>query len=207
MPAQTRPSTQPEINEFRRRSLIEGTLRSLATNGIAGTSVRTITAAAGVSHGLARHYFPSKEDLLAAAFRHLCDGISEQIRDVERKGDRSAIERLKATPRAVFSSPALDVVNRLAFLEFWHEIRQNETIRDIQRDLYASYRRRVGRLFREAARDVRANVDHRAAAIGLIALLDGLWLELSLDEKGFSRAQALRVCDRYIDQQLQHTNT
>jgi TetR/AcrR family transcriptional repressor of bet genes len=202
MSARTRPSTQPEIGEFRRQNLIEGTLRSLATNGIAGTSVRTITAAAGVSHGLARHYFPTKDELLAAAFRYLCDGISEQIRDVERQGDRSARERLKATPRAVFSPPAFNVVNRLAFLEFWHEIRQNQAIRDIQRDLYARYRRRVARLFGEAARDAGVEIDHRAAAIGLIALLDGLWLELSLDDRSISRDQAMRVSDLYIDQQL-----
>ena len=202
MTAQSRPATQAEINEYRRQCLIDGTLRSLATNGIAGTSVRTITAAAGVSHGLARHYFPTKDDLLAAAFRSLCDGISRQIRDVEKKAGSSAIERLKATPRAVFSPPAFDVINRLAFLEYWHEIRRNETIREIRRDLYARYRRRVAELFREAADDAGVTIDHRASATGLIALLDGLWLELSLDDKGISRNQAMRVADRYIDQQL-----
>jgi AcrR family transcriptional regulator len=202
MNAKARPTSQPEINEFRRQCLIEGTLRSLATHGIAGTSIRTITAAAGVSHGLARHYFPTKDELLIETFRHLCDGISEQVRKAEREGPDSPIDRLKATPRAVFSPPAFDAVNRLAFLEFWHEIRQNKVMRDIHRDLYAGYRRRVAKMFREAAHDAGTTIDARNAAIGLLALLDGLWLELSLDDTSFTREQAMRISDLYIDQQL-----
>ncbi len=197
-----RPRTQPEINAFRRSCLIKGTVVSLAERGTAGTSIRTIAAAADVSHGLARHYFETKDDLMAAAYRYLCDLISQSIRSAEETTGGAAIDRLKATPRAVLSPPLFDNVHRLAFLEFWHEIRHNATIAVIHRELYARYRRRIARLFRQAAAETGATVNGRMAAIGLLALLDGLWLELALDDNGYSHADALKLCEIYIDQQL-----
>ena len=205
MNAPSRPKTQPEINAFRRSCLIEGTVLSLAEHGTAGTSIRTIAAAAGVSHGLARHYFATKDELMAAAYRHLCDRISDSVRSAEQAADGTAVGALKATPRAVLSPPLFDRAHRLAFLEFWHEIRRNPAIATIHSDLYARYRRRVARLFRQAAADTGAAINARMAAIGLLALLDGLWLELSLDDKGYSHQDALRLCEVYIDLQLATT--
>ena len=197
-----RPSTQPEINAFRRSCLIEGTILSLAEHGTAGTSIRTIAAAAGVSHGLARHYFETKDDLMAAAYHHLCDVISESVRTAEETAGSAAIDKLKATPRAVLAPPLFDDARRLAFLEFWPEIRHNPTIAGIHQKLYARYRRRIARLFRQAAAETGAAVNARLAAIGLLALLDGLWLELSLDHNGYSHTDALKLSQTYIDQQL-----
>ena len=202
MNSASRPSTQPEINAYRRSCLIEGTLRSLAEHGTAGTSIRTIAMAAGVSHGLARHYFETKDELMAAAYRHLCDLISESIRTAEETAGAAAVDKLKATPRATLSPPMFDRFHRLAFLEFWHEIRRNPAIARIHRDLYARYRRRVGRLFRQAACESGAVINPRRAAIGLLALLDGLWLELSLDDSGYSHADAQAICEIYIDRQF-----
>ena len=50
--AEKRPRTHAEINEYRRRTLIEGALRSLAERGVAGTTVATISKEAGASRGL-----------------------------------------------------------------------------------------------------------------------------------------------------------
>ena len=46
------------------------------------------------------------------------------------------------------------------------------------------------------------DIDHHSAAIGLVALIDGLWLELSIDDKVVSRGKAIELCLRYIDQQF-----
>jgi TetR/AcrR family transcriptional regulator, transcriptional repressor of bet genes len=46
------------------------------------------------------------------------------------------------------------------------------------------------------------DIDHRCAAIGLIALIDGLWLELTIDDKAVSVGKAIDLCLHYIDQQL-----
>lgn len=50
--------------------LLAGTLQALTERGIAGTSARTIAAAAGVNQALVFHHFGSVDGLLAAACRH-----------------------------------------------------------------------------------------------------------------------------------------
>jgi AcrR family transcriptional regulator len=50
--------------------LLDGTLQALTEHGIAGTSARTIAAAAGVNQALVFYHFGSVDALLAAACRH-----------------------------------------------------------------------------------------------------------------------------------------
>ncbi|WP_438303188.1 TetR/AcrR family transcriptional regulator [Streptomyces sp. HUAS TT11] len=50
--------------------LLEGALRTLTEQGIAGTSARTVAATAGVNQALVFYYFGSVEELLAAACRY-----------------------------------------------------------------------------------------------------------------------------------------
>ncbi|MEZ4833367.1 MAG: helix-turn-helix domain-containing protein [Caldilineaceae bacterium] len=45
-------------------------LRLFATNGLAGTKVADIAAAAEMSHGLLYHYYRAKEDIYVELIRH-----------------------------------------------------------------------------------------------------------------------------------------
>ncbi|MFI6768578.1 TetR/AcrR family transcriptional regulator [Streptomyces sp. NPDC050355] len=53
-----------------KEKLLEGALRTLAEQGIAKTSARSIAAAAGVNQALVFYHFGSVDELLAAACRH-----------------------------------------------------------------------------------------------------------------------------------------
>lgn len=56
-----------EIRTERRRTILEAAIPLFAVNGFSQTSVSTIAAAAGVSHGTVFLYFTTKEELFAAA--------------------------------------------------------------------------------------------------------------------------------------------
>lgn len=185
-----RPHTQPAINAYRRRCLIEGAIRSLATHGMAGTTVKTIAEEADASRGLLNHYFGSKDELMAAAFRHLCDGIAEQVAQATRTSDRGTVGRLSAVVEVIFAPPVFNPVNLRAFVTFWHEALGNPEMRRIKHELYSSYRATTAKLFRKAAEERGLAIDAEAAAIGLLALLDGLWLELALDRSTCTPDQA-----------------
>jgi AcrR family transcriptional regulator len=64
------------MREASRRRILKSALRLFATHGYAGTSIRMIARAAGISVGLLYNYFPSKADLLGALFE-------ESMRDVQ----------------------------------------------------------------------------------------------------------------------------
>ncbi len=202
MKVRSRPRTHPEIQEYRRRALIEATIASLAKHGVAHTTVRMICAAAGISSGLLTHYYESKDELMAAAFAHLFGEVTRKVQKLQSKAGDTAYARLKSMPAAIFSTTVCNPTNRHAFLAFWHEIRFSKPVRDVNRMLYSDYTARMQALFTAAAREHGRQVDTESAAIGYIALVDGLWLELSIDDQAVSHERAIRLCCDYIDRAL-----
>lgn len=197
-----RPRTHAEINAYRRNALMEGAIASLAEHGVAGTTVRTICTAAGASRGLISHYYDSKEELMAAALRHLFDGLADQVSAVVDEAGPSAAARLRAFPVALFSPEVFTERNRTAFLALWHEVRFNPVVRRANRELYLGYIARVEALFREAAVERGVTLDPHFAALGLIALTDGLWLGLSTHGQLMSSDQAAAIALAQIDREL-----
>ncbi|MFI0192240.1 TetR/AcrR family transcriptional regulator [Streptomyces sp. NPDC017082] len=61
--------------------LLEGALRTLTEQGIAGTSARAVATAAGVNQALVFYHFGSVDDLLAAACRYGAEQAVARYRD------------------------------------------------------------------------------------------------------------------------------
>ncbi|OZA80973.1 MAG: TetR family transcriptional regulator, partial [Caulobacter sp. 39-67-4] len=102
--------------------------------------------------------------------------------------------RLSAYLTASFKPPVLDTQLLAAWLAFWSLVKVNDAIADIHRRTYASYRARLEALL--IACDT--GVDARLAAIGLTAVVDGLWLELCLDPTVFTPAEAGAIAERLL---------
>jgi AcrR family transcriptional regulator len=202
MKVRPRPRTHPEIQEFRRKALIEATIASLARHGVAHTTVRMICAAAGISPGLLTHYYESKDELMAAAFAHLFGEVTRKVQKLQAKAGDTAYARLKSMPAGIFSASVCNASNRHAFLAFWHEIRFSKPVRDGNRRLDSDYTARMQALFAAAAAEQGQTIDSESAAIGYIALVDGLWLELSIDDRAVSHERAIHLCCDYIDRAL-----
>jgi AcrR family transcriptional regulator len=62
------------VSEKTRVKLLESALRTLAEQGIAKTSARSVAAAAGVNQALVFYHFGSVDELLSAACRHGAEG-------------------------------------------------------------------------------------------------------------------------------------
>jgi AcrR family transcriptional regulator len=82
-----------------RTRLLEGALRTLAAQGIAGTSARTVAAAAGVNQALVFYHFGSVDELLAAACRY---GAEQAVaRHRARLSTVSSLSELLAVGREI----------------------------------------------------------------------------------------------------------
>jgi TetR/AcrR family transcriptional repressor of bet genes len=200
--AKERPRTHAEINEFRRSALIRSTIESLAEHGVGGTSVRSICAGADSSRGLIMHYFQTKEEMLAAAFRHLYTSVAQHVLDAQERVGDDPKAKLHALPQSVFSPEVFSSKIRNAFLTFWHEIRFNPFVRNANRELYGDYKKRTEEYFRLAAEECGVSIDTHQAAIGLVAMIDGLWLVMAIFDRLVTRETAIMVCRNYIDLQL-----
>ncbi len=125
---------------------MESTIGLLAEKGVGGATVRAITSNAGVSHGLIRHFYETKDDLLVASLQHLFSVVADDVcHQIEAAGP-DPMARLRALPMALFSPSVFTTRNRAAFLALWHDIRFNQPVRDANRGS-VGYRKRVQALF------------------------------------------------------------
>lgn len=207
----TGPRFQRQLPEERRRTLILATIECLKRDGHEGLSVRNISAAAGVSVGLINHHFPNKDELVAAAYRHFNNELVGAMLAAVARAPDSPRARLHAFLNASFSPPNLDADVLAVWVVFWGLYRHSRLIQRVHQETYEDYVRLVRGMLAEliklgrtkAARTPKA--DLRLAAIGLTALVDGLWLEWCLEPGTFRPAEAIALCEAWVDSLTQHT--
>jgi len=68
------------MEPIRRDALVKATIAEVGAARTLDVTVSRIARRAGVSSGLAHHYFGGKEDLLVAAMRHILAGYGANIR-------------------------------------------------------------------------------------------------------------------------------
>ena len=77
----------------KREDVLAAAVACFAAHGLAGTGMRDVARAAGLTEGTLYHYFPSKDALIAAAFQWSAFHGSD-VRTAMRRTDRSLRARL-----------------------------------------------------------------------------------------------------------------
>lgn len=72
---------QQERSRTTKRSLVEAAVSCLTELGWARTTVALVAERAGVSRGATQHHFPTREDLLSAAVKHISDVQVAELRE------------------------------------------------------------------------------------------------------------------------------
>jgi len=180
----------------RRLSLIEATARCLANKGAAGVSVRTICAEAGVSPGLLRHYFSGVSEAIAETYRWTGQRIAEALEMAVRDAGDNPRARLIAYLTASFRPPIASPDLLASYVAFWSLTRSEPAVAAVRAEVYGEYRRELEGLI-YAWRPTLD--DARLPAIALTALIDGLWLELSLGDAPFTRDEAEELAGKWLD--------
>ncbi|MDP9064452.1 MAG: TetR/AcrR family transcriptional regulator [Pseudomonadota bacterium] len=198
------PKFRREAPAVRRDALIAATLGCLKKYGHDGASVRRISAAAGVSIGLINHHFPSKSGLIAETYETLALSLLDAIRRQAESRAASPRARISGFFRASFTPDLLEPALFNVWLVFWSMVAHSPEMRAVHDRTYGAYRSTLEALLGQLARsgDV-PNFKLRPAAIALAALLDGLWLELSLSGRAaastFKPREAVALCEDWID--------
>jgi len=201
-----RPRFHRQLPEQRRAALIAATIECLKRYGHDGLSVRTISAQAGVSVGLINHHFPNKDELVAAAYRHFNRELVGGLKTAVASAPAAPAARLRAFLEASFSPPNLDADVLAVWVVFWGLYRHSRPIQRVQHETYSGYVRLVrglladflGRGVDGGKRRSGGGVNLRLAAIGLTALIDGLWLEWCLEPGKFRPRAAVALCEGWV---------
>jgi TetR/AcrR family transcriptional regulator, transcriptional repressor of bet genes len=195
-----------EGEEARRSALIEATLDCIAEGGPQAATVRAIALKAGVTQGLIRHYFATKEDLIAAAHETLMSRLTE--------ASAARLDELPADPLArlagfivnAVSPPVVDPRAMALWAASVQLVPRDAAMRRVHEATYLAFRDRLESMIADALRatgQAPSAAQTRRLAIAGNALLDGLWIEASLLPAHFASGEmpaiALDAFERLLD--------
>ena len=191
--------TQAQNREYRRKSLLEAAIATVAKHDIAGATVERICAQAGASRGLIAHYFHSKETLLLAALTHWFDLALAIKKQIAMDGKLDAETKIRHIAYSSFDNPSYTWETAAAWQAFTNASRHNKAYAKPIRNASKFSNSVTQPLFNQAARDRDIEIDARKAAVGLYILDDGLWNSLATGKDNLTIKQAKAYCDAYID--------
>lgn len=187
------------MQPIRRSQLIAATLQAVDQVGLNDASIAYIARLAGVSNGIISHYFSDKNGLLEATMRHLMQSLSQAVQARrEQLTEDTPREHLRAMIDGNFDDSQVNGPAIKTWLAFWAASMHHPALRRLQR---INDRRLYSNLCGQFHRVLPA-AEARAAARGLAALIDGLWLRGALSGDDFDPAQDLAIAYDYLDLQL-----
>ncbi|MBJ2153632.1 TetR family transcriptional regulator C-terminal domain-containing protein [Paracoccus sp. IB05] len=181
-----------DTEENRRESLVAAVQALVAEGGRQAATVRAIAARAGVTPGLIRHYFGSKEDLLRAAYVALMDGMTNKGEEALDSVGAGPAERLAAFVAAALRPPVLDPKAVGLWAGYLHQVQSDPGLLAQHESSYLHYRDRLQQLIADLDRPV-ADGQLRQEAIACNAVLDGLWLEGSVLPGHFAENEVIQI--------------
>ncbi len=174
-----RRSFKREGADSRKEALIRATLALMADRGPSAATVRAIAEKAGITQGMIRHYFSSKEDLINAAYQTHMHGQTDAAKRAAGAGG-TARNRLALVVRASVTPPVADPTALSLWAGFIHMVWRDPSMRATHEQTYLRYRDLLQSLIAEALAEAGRIVDAdeaRRFAIACNAVVDGLWLE------------------------------
>ncbi|VTU14889.1 MULTISPECIES: TetR/AcrR family transcriptional regulator [unclassified Variovorax] len=186
-----RKSFSKKAPDVRRQELIDATFRCLCDRGVFETSVRTIASEAGLSLGMVRHHFNSKDELLAATYRNMSERLKEQTQELLARTPPDSMSQLVAFINAGLQPPLLDrnyVRIRFLFFELTHT---NKVVKRVHEEIYARFEQQLLALVTAVARDHGSKADCRMVTRTITTYLKGIWAEWTLSSDDFEPRELL----------------
>lgn len=199
MTTRNTPATEADHTDKAKLKLIEATLGSLMEDGIEGCSVRRISDRAGVSTGLINYHFSSMHHLVADAYSHLASSFLDKAIDATALHEGDPRRQVSVFLQEIFASGVMQQQVLRAWVVFWGLIDSAPPIKAAHAVSNNSFCRFLESLFEELDEQQAVSLSPRLAAIGLSAMIDGLWLEWCLQPDEFSRQDCIRVCEKWVD--------
>lgn len=176
----TRRSFRRAPGVERRHDLIRATLDCVAEKGLQAATVREIAVRAGVTSGLIRHYFESKDQMIQEAYRWTMAEMTSLAKAASDAAGPCARDRLVMFLTANLSAPVLDIRRLTLWATFIGMVHVDPVLASIHREHYLAFRGEleplIGAVFDEAGVGADRTLC-RLSAIKINAAIDGLWLE------------------------------
>ena len=181
----------------RRREIAAAVWRAVGRVGLDAVTVRDIAREAGYSTGVLAHYFADKDEMLVHSLRV---STEQALARLEDRGGESGLESLRD---GLAGCLPLDEARRdewRVWLAFWGRAAADETLAAEQRIWYARWRGLVGDriLTCQSEGTLPENLDAAREADTLVALVDGVGLQATLEPERLTAQAQTALLDRHI---------
>jgi AcrR family transcriptional regulator len=192
-------SPRPRLDHVRRPELLAAAASVIRQRGLENARVADIAEAAGTSAPSVLYYFASKAELLKEALTSAEEGFYEDF-TLELGEIESARERLVHTVASMTGDGDYDAA---LWMELWARALRDDELAATRADLDARWRRTIAEVVRYGqARGEFGRADPNEFAVMLAALLDGLAVQIALNDREVTpdrvRELAVRLAEREL---------
>jgi AcrR family transcriptional regulator len=199
-------SPRPNVEEERRRQILEAACEAIAERGFAAVRISDVAAKANTSTGTVHYYFDNRQDVLRQALHFAFDqSISRQLEELGKiRSPRRRLVRLieMNLPGAVEATQEW-----IVWMEFWLEAVHHPEMRPVNEELYGRWRKVVADIIvaGQASGDFRQDAHADSLANRFVALMDGLAIQVLLHSPQMTAAKMRRVLGEFVTSDLSET--
>jgi AcrR family transcriptional regulator len=182
----------------RRRELADAACRVIARQGLGATTLAEVAEESGWSIGSIRHYFPNKDELIAAALWRVGERVDDRIR--RRTAGGMTVKDLRAAAIELLPLEAESREDSVVYLAFLAQVAVVPALAGAAEGAAQRLQEPLAARIAHAAQagELRAGLDAEQEAARFRVLLDGLRVELVTTPRHASAEWALTVLDEYL---------
>lgn len=189
------------MEPLRRKEIIDATIAMIGERRSLDATMLDISKRAGVSSGLAHHYFGSKENILFETMRYLLRQMGERVRDAYQNAETPQA-RLEAIVRVNLFYDQFEPAVITAWLNFYALALSNENAARLLR----IYKARLHSNLAYALLPQTGKAEAHRIATTIGALIDGIWVRHALEDETTRGNASLDAIHDYIAMELSRTN-
>lgn len=195
------PAPATEQNEGRRIEMLRAAAELICERGFGDTRIADVAKRAGVSSALVIYYFGTRDRLLVDALRYseesFYEAAEKMLAEVPSLQERlSLLIRWTCIPRGDDEIPGAWGL----WFDLWAQAFRHNEIKAGRVDLDARWRAMIVDAVRSGAD--QANVDPRMFALEFAALLDGLSIQVALEDPEIDSDVAYDIAMRFAEREL-----
>jgi len=196
--------TEPGVADIRRDQMLQASLEVIAERGFPETRIADVAERSGISSALVIYYFKTKDNLLTEAMRYAEDRWYEvgaaRLASIESAAGRlEEMVAMNCLPDAVAGLPDSWVV----WLELWSQSARHAEVARVRAEFDQHWRDTIlGIVVEGQEKGEFGDVDAEEFAIVLSALLDGLAIQIALEDDVVSAELAFTLSMQFAADRL-----
>jgi AcrR family transcriptional regulator len=200
------PAPATENNEGRRIQMLRAAAELICERGFSETRIADVAKRAGVSSALVIYYFGTRDRLLVDALRFSEESFYEAAETMLAEV-RSLRERLSLLIRwtCVPDGDGADEIPGAwgLWFDLWAQAFRHDEVKAGRIELDARWRRMIIDALESAdSGELDAKVDARMFALEFAALLDGLSIQVALEDPDVDSELAYQIAIRFAEREL-----